>query len=70
MAMNENRKARLRANAEKSARQQYVRDASVRGSLVAPFLDAHLDVVAHEYIETGDETLKAQLPAPRATSPR
>lgn len=66
MAMSPARKARLRAAAERAAREQYVLAAAVTKSTVNPFLDTNWDDAARKYIETGDEALKADFPRPRA----
>lgn len=65
MAMSPARKARLRASAERAAREQYVLSAAFTSNTVNPFLDTNWDAAARKYIETGDESLKADFPRPR-----
>ena len=65
MSVTPARKARLRANKERAAREQYVLSAAVTRSTVTPFLDTNWDAAARKYIETGDESLKEQFPKPR-----
>ena len=65
MTMSAGRKARLRAAADRAAREQYVLEAAFTRSTVTPFLDTNWDAAARQYIDTGNESLKNDFPRPR-----
>jgi hypothetical protein len=49
----------------RSKREAYVRSVGIRDSVHIPFSETNWDIAAQKYIETGDESLKADFPSIR-----